>query len=68
MFCGLSPADVATLAVRAPTLLLLVRLSSGARLVIPAEHTAHVLRCIEESLVDRVRDVTRSPLNDKGGA
>lgn len=52
---------VATLATKAPTMLLLARLSSGARLLVPAEHAAHVLRCIEESCVDRVCDVTRSP-------
>lgn len=61
LFCGLSVADVATLATKAPTMLLLARLSSGARLLVPAEHAAHVLRCIEESCVDRVCDVTRSP-------
>jgi hypothetical protein len=48
---------VATLAEKTPNQRLLVRLSSGARFIVPALHCAHVIRCIEESLVDRCRDV-----------
>lgn len=54
---GLSPKDVETLATKTPNQRLLVRLSSGARFIVPALHAAHVLRCISESCVDRVRDV-----------
>lgn len=54
---GLGASDVAILAARAPRQRLLVRLQSGARFIVPAEHCAHVVRCIEESLVDRCRDV-----------
>ena len=54
---GLGASDVAILAERAPRQRLLVRLQSGARFIVPAEHCAHVVRCIEESCIDRVRDV-----------
>jgi hypothetical protein len=54
---GLTPADVATLAVARPMLRLLVRLSSGARVIVPAQYAQHVISCISESLMDRVRDV-----------
>lgn len=54
---GLSPAHVAILATKTPNQRLLVRLSSGARFIAPAVHCAHVIRCVEESLVDRCRDV-----------
>lgn len=59
--CGLTPPLLAKVAAALPAMLLLVRLSSGARFLVPAEHAAHVIRCVEESCVDRVRDVTRSP-------
>lgn len=54
---GLTREQAATLAIKAPRQRLLVRLSSGARFIVPAEHALHVIRCVEESLVDRVRDV-----------
>lgn len=54
---GLSPAHVETLARVRPHQRLLVRLTSGARFIVPAEHARHVIRCLEESLIDRVRDV-----------
>jgi hypothetical protein len=62
---GMRPEHVAQLASSAPRQRLLVRLNSGARLIVPAEHCAHVIRCIEESLVDRCRDVAL--LADKFG-
>lgn len=55
---GMRPAQVAILAERAPAQRLLVRLSSGARFIVPARDCAHVIRCVEESLVDRCRDVS----------
>jgi hypothetical protein len=54
---GLTAAHVAQLATSHPNQRLLARLQSGARLIVPALHAAHVLRCIEESCIDRVRDV-----------
>jgi hypothetical protein len=54
---GLTAAHVATLATKTPNTRLLVRLQSGARLIVPALHAAHVVRCVEESCIDRVRDV-----------
>jgi hypothetical protein len=62
---GMRPEHVAILASTAPRQRLLVRLSSGARLIVPAEHCAHVVRCIEESMIDRCRDVAL--LADKFG-
>ena len=58
---GLSPAQVAELATLTPILLLLVRLRSGARLIVPARDAVHVCACIAESCRDHVRDVTRAP-------
>lgn len=54
---GMQAAHVAELARVAPSTRLLVRLQSGARFIVPAEHAAHVIRCVSESMVDRVRDV-----------
>jgi hypothetical protein len=54
---GLSPEHVAILAAKTPNQRLLVRLQTGARLIVPALHAEHVLRCITESCIDRVRDV-----------
>lgn len=55
---GLSPVQVATLASKAPNTKLVCRLSSGARFVVHAQHAAHVLRCIDESCIDRIRDLS----------
>lgn len=57
---GLSPELLTRVAASQPTTRLLVRLQSGARLIVPAEHAAHVIRCIEESCIDKVRDVMRA--------
>lgn len=54
---GLNSSHVEVLARVRPNQRLLVRLSSGARFIVPAEHARHVVRCVEESLIDRVRDV-----------
>lgn len=54
---GLTPDHVATLATKTPNQRLVVRLSSGARFIVTAQHAAHVLRCVAESMVDRIRDV-----------
>lgn len=54
---GMLPAQVDVLASKAPNTRLLVRLSSGARFIVPALHAQHVLRCVAESCVDRIRDV-----------
>jgi hypothetical protein len=54
---GLSPTSLAMLASREPSRRLCVRLQSGARFLVTAVHAAHVIRCVEESCVDRVRDV-----------
>ena len=65
---GLSKPQVLDLAASSPSMLLLVRLTSGARLLVPARDAVHVIGCIEESLQDKCRDVARSPLNQGGGA
>lgn len=57
---GLTPELLARVAASQPTLRLLVRLQSGARFIVPAEHCAHVIRCVEESCIDRVRDIMRA--------
>ena len=54
---GLSPAQVARIAQVGPQQRLLVRLVSGARFVVAARDCAHVIRCVEESMIDKVRDV-----------
>jgi hypothetical protein len=54
---GLSQTHVAILAAKTPNQRLLVRLASGARFIVPALHAAHVIRCVEESCVDKCRDV-----------
>lgn len=55
--CGMQANHVAELARIAPSTRLCVRLDSGARFVVTAEHAAHVLACIVESCRDRIRDV-----------
>lgn len=60
LLLGLSPAQLADVATAMPGLLLLVRLTSGARFMVPAGHARHVIDCIEESLRDRCRDVMRA--------
>jgi hypothetical protein len=55
--CGMQSNHVAELARVAPSTRLCVRLDSGARFVVTAEHAAHVLACIVESCRDRIRDV-----------
>ena len=57
---GLTPELLARVAASQPTLRLLVRLQSGARFIVPAEHAQHVVRCVEESCIDRVRDIMRA--------
>lgn len=54
---GMTPAHVSTLATKAPNVKLLVRLTSGARFIVPALHAHHVLACIAESCRDTTRDV-----------
>lgn len=54
---GLSPEQVGILAAKTPNQRLIVRLSSGARCIVPALHAVHVARCIGESCIDRVRDI-----------
>lgn len=65
---GLQPAQLPELAAAAPNLLLLVRLTSGARLIVPAVHASHVIACLTESCMDRVRDVTRATVQEGGAA
>lgn len=55
---GMQPAHVAILATKMPNRMLLVRLASGARFTAAAAQAGHIIRCVEESLVDKVRDVT----------
>lgn len=55
--CGLSPAQLNRLAQVAPGQRLCVRLSSGARFVVSAQHAVHLLACITESCRDKIRDV-----------
>lgn len=55
--CGMQSTHVAELARIAPSTRLCVRLDSGARFIVTAEHAAHVLACIVESCRDRIRDV-----------
>lgn len=62
---GLNPAQLAKLAGSHPHQRLCVRLQSGARFIVTAQHAAHVIRCLEESCIDRVRDVAL--LADKHG-
>lgn len=57
---GLNPAQVARIAQASPKTHLLVRLQSGARFIVPAEHALHLLSCVSESCRDKVRDVTRA--------
>lgn len=54
---GLNPVQLTTLAEKAPHTRLVVRLSSGARFIVPAVHAHHVIRCVGESMIDRIRDV-----------
>ena len=55
--CGLNPTQLNRLAQVAPGQRLCVRLSSGARFVVTAQHAPHLLACITESCRDRIRDV-----------
>jgi hypothetical protein len=57
---GMQPHHLPIVAEQSPTMMLLVRLTSGARFLVTAEHSQHVIRCIEESLQDKVRDVMRA--------
>lgn len=60
LLLGLNPSQLPIVAARTPSLLLLVRLQSGARFLVPAQHAEQVIRCVSESMIDRVRDVTRA--------
>jgi hypothetical protein len=55
---GLTADQVAILAQKTPNQRLIARLQSGARCIVPAVYAAHVIRCVEESCIDRVRDVS----------
>lgn len=55
--CGLSPAQLSRLAQVCPEQRLCVRLGSGARFVVTAQHAQHLIACITESCRDRIRDV-----------
>jgi hypothetical protein len=55
--CGLNSAQLARLAEVCPGQTLVVRLRSGARFLVSAQHAQHVIACIEESMRDKVRDV-----------
>jgi hypothetical protein len=57
---GMQPHHLPIVAEQSPTMLLCVRLVSGARFLVTAQHAVHVIRCIEESLQDKVRDVMRA--------
>lgn len=57
---GLSQAHVQALAASHPNMRLLVRLSSGARFIVPTLHAMHVLACISESCRDKIRDVSKA--------
>lgn len=54
---GLTASELAELSSSGSAHKLVVRLKSGARLAVHAYDAHHVVRCIEESCLDRVRDV-----------
>jgi hypothetical protein len=56
---GLSAQQAGQLGVAFPMVRLVVRLQSGARFVVRAEHVVHLCACITESCRDRIRDVMR---------
>jgi|SRR6188474_1362943 len=57
---GLSSQQAGQLGIAFPMVRLVVRLQSGARFIVRAEHVVHLCACISESMRDRIRDVMRA--------
>jgi hypothetical protein len=57
---GLSSQQAGQLGIAFPMVRLVVRLHSGARFIVRAEHVVHLCACISESMRDKVRDVMRA--------
>lgn len=57
---GLSSQQAGQLGIAFPMVRLVVRLHSGARFIVRAEHVVHLCACISESMRDRIRDVMRA--------
>lgn len=58
--CGLDSNTLARVAELVPEQRLCVRLNSGARFIVMARDASHLIRCVSESCIDRVRDVMRA--------